>query len=165
MTERWPVLHRCGHQVEWDLSRKHPGDRAGFARWLAERDCTRCWWGSRRAPQIQNRAARNRLRRAVGIAHWELSARMPPLAGRPKAVAWARKIRHRLLATAVGSHADVSDHLDDVKRDAETLARSIVTARWWIEHRNVDPRDLPKVLRVAPHQRATKSTTGRTWRR
>jgi hypothetical protein len=165
VTAPWPVLHRCGHSVEWDLSKKHPGDRAGFARWLAERDCTRCWWANRRAPHTQNRAVRNRLRQALGIANWERSTRMPPMTGRPKAVAWARKIRHRVLtAASKGASAGSREHDDEVQRDVETCARSITAARWWIDHRNLDPRDLAKTLKVASAQRTTPRPGDRTRR-
>jgi hypothetical protein len=144
VTERWPIIHRCGHRVEWDLSKKHPGDRYGFARWLAGRDCTRCWWANRRDPYKQAEAARIRLRQALQIQTWERQSRMPHLVGRPKAVAWARKIRHRLLTTASQmSTPDALVHSDNVEADA----RRITTAQWWIDHRNFYTAALANALR------------------
>lgn len=143
MTERWPVRHRCGHCVEWDLSKKHPRDRAGFARWLAGRDCTRCWWANRRDPHRQARAARLRLRQALGIQAWERSSRMPQLVGRPRAVAWARKIRHRILAGgSCASAADAARPCDDI----EVRARRVTAALWWIDHRSLKAAELAKAL-------------------
>lgn len=36
----WPVEHTCGHREDHDLSGKRPSERAGYARWLATKDCT-----------------------------------------------------------------------------------------------------------------------------
>ena len=149
MTERWPVQHRCGHRVEWDLGRKHPSDRAGFARWLAERDCTRCWWANRRDPYRQARAARTPLRQVLQVQAWERQLQMPALAGRPKAVAWARKVRHRLL-TPASQHA-TADALQPCY-EIQAGARRITAARWWIDHRHLNPADLAAALKSGPQR-------------
>jgi hypothetical protein len=39
----WPIRHACGHLAERDLSDRAADERAGFARWLAERPCSDCW--------------------------------------------------------------------------------------------------------------------------
>lgn len=36
----WTVEHACSHQVVHDLSGRPADQRAGFARWLAGRDCS-----------------------------------------------------------------------------------------------------------------------------
>ncbi|MGW3848993.1 hypothetical protein [Streptomyces fagopyri] len=36
----WPVNHACGHISQADLSDHPAGRRAGYARLLAERDCS-----------------------------------------------------------------------------------------------------------------------------
>ena len=46
---RWTVEHSCGHSIVHDLSDRPADRRAGFARWLAGRDCTDCWKASRDA--------------------------------------------------------------------------------------------------------------------
>lgn len=149
MTEPWSVQHRCGHRVEWDLGRKRPSGRAGFARWLAERDCTRCWWANRRDPHRQARAARIPLGQVLQIQAWERRLQMPALTGRPKAVAWARKVRHRLLTHAsLLDTADALQHCDELHAGA----RRITSARWWIDHRRLDPADLPAALRSGPQR-------------
>jgi hypothetical protein len=137
MTERWPVRHRCGHQAMWDLSRKHPEDRPGFARWLAGRDCNRCWWANRRDPRQEGIAARRRFHQALQIITWEQATNMPPLSGSPRSVAFARKIRHHLLTrTAAGGD----------RARVEAAARSTRTAQWWIAHRHLRPDQLPAAL-------------------
>lgn len=160
MTERWPVQHRCGHRVEWDLSRKHPDDRIGYAHWLAGRDCTRCWWANRRDPHQQARAARSRLRQVLQVQAWERQHQMPPLAGRPKAVAWARKVRHRLVTRGAQTAAgDGQQHCDDIR----AAARRITTARWWIDHRHLDPATVAAALKHSsrPQPPAPRPRAGR----
>jgi hypothetical protein len=36
----WTVVHACGHEITHDLSDRPADRRAGFARWLTERDCS-----------------------------------------------------------------------------------------------------------------------------
>ncbi len=43
----WTIDHACGHTNEADLSDRPADRRAGYARWLAGRDCTDCWRASR----------------------------------------------------------------------------------------------------------------------
>ncbi|MGW5680316.1 hypothetical protein ACWEV4_35590, partial [Streptomyces sp. NPDC003860] len=45
----WTVAHTCGHELTHDLSGRPADKRAGFARWLGERDCTDCWRTARAA--------------------------------------------------------------------------------------------------------------------
>jgi hypothetical protein len=44
---QWSITHACGHVAERDLSDRRADERAGFARWLATKDCTDCWRGQR----------------------------------------------------------------------------------------------------------------------
>ncbi|MFF8981610.1 hypothetical protein ACF08A_33130 [Streptomyces cellulosae] len=37
---KWTVEHACGHEIVHDLSDRAADRRAGFARWLGERDCS-----------------------------------------------------------------------------------------------------------------------------
>ena len=46
---KWTTKHLCGHEVVHDLSDRPADRRAGFARWLADRDCTDCWKAARDA--------------------------------------------------------------------------------------------------------------------
>ncbi|MEU7719128.1 hypothetical protein [Streptomyces tibetensis] len=45
----WTVEHTCSHSVDHDLSNRPADKRAGFARWLASKDCTDCWKAARDA--------------------------------------------------------------------------------------------------------------------
>jgi DNA primase len=134
MSALWPVLHRCGHRVEWDLSRKRPDDRAGFARWLALRDCTPCWWAKRRKYRLARPTFSPRTPRDA-LDGWEHAARMPALTGSDKAIAWARKIRHRLLSAALPPSARLKGTTDEAVLALVGHARTIASAAWWIDHR------------------------------
>ncbi len=161
MTEGWPVQHRCGHRVEWDLSRRHPSDRVGYAHWLARRDCTRCWWANRRDPHQQARAARSRLRQVLEVETLERQLQMPPLAGRPKAVAWARKVRHRLLTRASQpATADPPRPCDEL----HVGAKRITAATWWIDRRRLDPATLAAVLISLSHPQPVRRPSPRRTR-
>ncbi|NYV73271.1 hypothetical protein [Streptomyces sp. UH6] len=37
---KWTVEHACGHEIEHDLANRPADRRAGYARWLADRDCS-----------------------------------------------------------------------------------------------------------------------------
>jgi hypothetical protein len=43
----WDVGHSCGHPQAHDLSAKRVKQRAGYARWLATKDCSDCWHAER----------------------------------------------------------------------------------------------------------------------
>lgn len=160
MSALWPVVHRCGHRVHWDLSRKHPEDRAGFARWLALRDCTACWWAKRRRHRRVPAAARPKAFRA-SLSTWEQAARMPALSGSDKAIAWARKIRHRLVTGAIPPSARTSGSTDETLAAMVGYARTIHAAAWWIDHRKVEPRELPSLLKDTMHRRNPAHGTSR----
>jgi hypothetical protein len=135
VSSTWPVTHRCGHLVGWDLSKKHPEDRASYARWLAGRDCTRCWWANRRHPHDTRRTDRQQMRDVLAVIVWEQANGMPILCGRPRTVAYARKLRHQLLATTFQPEAVLA------------AARRVTTAKWWIAHRQLDSTSLAAALR------------------
>ncbi|MCN9240683.1 hypothetical protein NGF19_07715 [Streptomyces sp. RY43-2] len=40
MKKLWTIDHACGHTNEADLSDRPADRRAGYARWLADRDCS-----------------------------------------------------------------------------------------------------------------------------
>jgi hypothetical protein len=149
MTALWPIVHRCGHQVEWDLSRKHPSDRAGFARWLALRDCTACWWAKRRHHHQPSERHQRTRAHSVGIDDWEDATGMPALSGSDKAVAWARKIRQCLLTSVLPPSAAAGGTTDETVLALIADARTITVAGWWIDHRKIEPLHLGAALEHA----------------
>ncbi len=149
----WDIEHACGHGQAHDLSTKRVSDRAGFARWLADRDCTACWSRERDTAAGKDRDAWLAERRAEELSvvgTWEARSGMPPLEGSDKAVEWARKIRYQLVAAVfddMGSPNDESDANDaDFAQQIEAPARMVVSASWWIDQRDADPSDLAELL-------------------
>ena len=152
----WDVEHACGHGQAHDLSSKRVSDRAGFARWLAGRDCTDCWTRERDTATGRDRDAWLAERRAEELSAvdtWEAKAGMPPLEGSDKAVEWARKVRHQLLAAAFDNMGCPDDA--DFTEQIEAPARMVVSASWWIDQRDADPSDLAELLADAAVDGAT----------
>jgi len=141
----WPIHHQCGHDQDHDLSEKRASERAGFARWLAGRDCAECWRTSRGAKvkrASQARFAERSGHRAYRIALWERRSGMPRLEGSDTAVEWARRVRFDLLTAA---YACV-DTGDGFVASVEEPARSITSASWWIHQRDADPESLSELV-------------------
>lgn len=153
MSALWPIVHRCGHRVQWDLSHKHPNDRFGFARWLALRDCTSCWWAKRRRHEQQFRRRHRTRRPAIEVKTWELAIGMPALSGSDKTVVWAHKIRHRLIIAALQAPVHPRDATNQAVLAMIEHARGITAAGWWIDHRKVDPAHLAAALAHATADR------------
>jgi len=143
----WDVEHTCGHGQAHDLSSKRVSDRAGFARWLAGRDCTDCWTRDRETATGRDRDAWLAERRAEelsAVETWETKAGMPPLEGSDKAVEWARKVRHQLMAAAFDDLGCPDDA--EFTEQIDTPARTVMSASWWIDQRDTDPSDLAELL-------------------
>ena len=157
MRALWPVTHRCGHRVLWDLSREHPEDRAGFARWLSLRDCTPCWWAKRRHHRALWRNRAPRKTSTSWLEDWEKAARMPVLSGGPKAVAWARQIRHHLVTAAMRPSAQANRSSDEATLALIGHAQAVTAAAWWIDHRKLEPGHLAFAL----HRRITDPNSRR----
>ena len=143
----WDVEHACGHGQVHDLSAKRVSERAGFARWLADRDCTDCWTRDRETATGRDRdvwLAARRAEELSAVETWETKAGMPPLGGSDKAVEWARKVRHQLVAAAFDDMGSPDDA--DFTEQVEAPARMVVSASWWIDQRDADPSDLTELL-------------------
>lgn len=146
----WDVTHACGHTVQADLAHKKADERAGFARWLAGRDCTDCWRAS--TADSRDTSAWLAERRASELAEadaWAEKFRMPALDGTPRAVAWAARCRHRLITDAYASLVVDGNLGDPGWEDVEEAARSVTRAGWWIDNRESAPADLPELLAAA----------------
>ena len=143
----WNVEHVCGHEKAHDLSAKRVSERAGYARWLAGRDCTDCWSRDRDKAVGKERDAWLAERRAEelsAVETWETRSDMPPLEGSERAVQWGRKVRHQLLAAAFEDLGSLDD--GDFLRRAEAPARTVASASWWIDQRDSDSSDLAELL-------------------
>lgn len=145
----WPVGHDCGHQQDHDLSQRRPSERAGYARWLAGRDCTACWQAKREKGREKERAAwvaEQREEENRRVAAWEERTAMPELAGSDKAVAWARRVRYELVVAGHDHAGSVGVTDDDFALQVEQPARKITSASWWIDQKDTAGEDVAEVV-------------------
>ncbi|MCZ4124148.1 hypothetical protein [Streptomyces sp. H39-S7] len=148
---QWTVQHPCSHAVEHDLSDRPADKRAGFARWLATKDCTDCWKAARDAdsPSKEEWLAAKRAQEQQAAVEWAEKFDMPPLEGPDKALDWGVRSRHQLMAAAhvalvVEGTWDEADWAE-----MEEKARGVTRAGWWIDQRDVEGSDLPELLDAA----------------
>lgn len=147
----WPVTHTCGHLAERDLSDRAADERAGFARWLGERPCADCWRAAHQADAISTKEWLE-TRRAEEQAEsdaWSQQYRMPPLEGTDRAVAWAVRCRHQLLAAAHTSLVLEGETAEAQWEAIEDAGRTVTRAGWWISQRDSEPEDLIELLEAA----------------
>ncbi|WP_346012321.1 hypothetical protein [Streptomyces sp. SID3343] len=159
MATHWTIDHVCGHQADKDLSHKAADERAGFARWLATRDCTACWQAARTTDTDDTATwiAGRRAAEQEAADTWAHQFDMQPLTGTDKAVQWATRCRHQLVTAAHTSLVIEGDLDEQAWQDIEQAARTIGRAGWWIDQRDADPTDLPELVAAAttadrPHE-------------
>ncbi|MBC3987525.1 hypothetical protein H8N00_01080 [Streptomyces sp. AC563] len=148
---QWTVDHACSHQVVHDLSHRPADRRAGFARWLAARDCTDCWKATRDADTVSKQEWLNAKRAEEHQAANEWAERfdMPPLEGPERTLDWGERCRHHLM-TAAHTALVVEGTWDEATWSAlEEQARSITRAGWWIDQRDADGTDMIELLDAA----------------
>ncbi|MFF5438859.1 hypothetical protein [Streptomyces achromogenes] len=151
---KWTVEHACGHEVVHDLSDRAADRRAGFARWLGERDCTNCWKAARSNDTASKEEwlAAKRAEEQRAAAEWAAQFDMPPLEGPESALAWGERSRHQLM-TAAHTALVIEGTWDDADwAELEEKARTITRAGWWIDQRDSDATDLPELLDAATEQ-------------
>lgn len=147
----WPIDHACGHSTEVDLSARPADQRAGYARWLAARDCADCW----RAARDQNSESKaewlasKRAEEAAEAEAWAEHYRMPPLEGSERAIGWAARCRHQLVTAAYTALVTEGEMGEREWEAIEDAVRPLTRAGWWIDNRDADPADLPELLEAA----------------
>jgi hypothetical protein len=148
---RWTVEHSCSHQVVHDLSSRSADRRAGFARWLAGRDCNACWKAARDADtqSKQEWLAAKRAEEQQAAAEWARKFDMPQLEGPERALDWGERSRHQLMAAAHTALV-VEGSWDEADWAVlEEKARSVTRAGWWIDQRDAEGIDLLELLEAA----------------
>ncbi|MFF4822694.1 hypothetical protein ACWDAO_01740 [Streptomyces sp. NPDC001212] len=148
---QWTITHDCGHEVVHDLSNRPADKRAGFARWLAARDCTDCWKAARDADTEAKEQwlAAKRAEEQQAAAEWAERFDMPPLEGPEKALGWGERSRHQLMVAAHTALV-VEGPWDEADwAELEEKARAITRAGWWIDQRDAEGSDLLELLDAA----------------
>lgn len=150
----WPITFSCGHSEDRDLSPKRADQRAGYAKWLADKKCTPCWRGSQASSgerlSDSEFIAEKRAEEAQAAQEWESEARMPDLEGAEKALDWGRRSRHNLLSGAYDTLVMSGDVGDKTWTETiEERARRITSASWWIDNREADAEDVAELVQAA----------------
>ncbi|WP_406357263.1 hypothetical protein OHB56_32950 [Streptomyces sp. NBC_01635] len=148
---QWTIMHDCGHEVVHDLSDRPADKRAGFARWLATKDCTDCWKAARDADTESKEQwlATKRAEERQAAAEWTERFDMLPLEGPEKALDWGERSRHQLMIAAHTALV-VEGAWDEADwAELEERARAITRAGWWIDQRDAEGSDLLELLDAA----------------
>ncbi|GAA4781956.1 hypothetical protein [Streptomyces ziwulingensis] len=151
MSTHWTVEHGCSHAVVHDLSGRPADKRAGFARWLASKDCTDCWKAARDADTESKEEwlAARRAAEQEAAQEWATKFDMPPLEGPEKALNWGERSRHQLM-TAAHTLLVVEGTWDEADwAELEEKARAVTRAGWWIDQRDAEGADLLELLDAA----------------
>lgn len=128
-----------------------PTGVAGYARWLAERDCTDCWRATQ-GEDTESKAewlAKKRAAEQAEAEEWSTRYRMPPLEGTDRAIAWGTRCRHQLMAAAYTALVLEGTTSEAEWTAIEDTARPLTRAGWWLDQRDADPTDLPELLAAA----------------
>lgn len=158
----WSIEYACGHSQDRDLSTKKADERAGYAKWLASKDCTDCWRtmqgeSTDRLSKDEWLAQKRRIEHAE-VEAWEQQADMGPLTGSEKATDWGRRCRHQMLTAAYESmvmNGDMpeSQYIEVVERPARLIDR----ASWWIDNHDADADDVRELVEAAQSTTAVSS--------
>ncbi|MFJ4703685.1 hypothetical protein ACIP6I_02325 [Streptomyces anulatus] len=157
---QWTVEHACSHQVIHDLSGRPADKRAGFARWLAAKDCTDCWKAARDADtgSKEEWLAAKRAAEKEEAAVWAKQFDMPPLEGPEKALDWGGRCRHQLMTAAHTALVAEGSWSEANWAELEEKARAVTRAGWWIDQRDAEGFDLLELLEAAGEaDRATEN--------
>ncbi|WP_180303626.1 hypothetical protein [Streptomyces sp. JV178] len=158
---RWTIEHApCGHEVVHDLSDRPADRRAGFARWLAGRECSDCWKAARDTDTESKEQwlAAKRAEEQQAAAEWAEKFDMPPLEGPEKALEWGERSRHQLMTAAHTALVLEGTWSEADWAKLEEKARTVNRAGWWIDQRDADGSDLVELLDAAnDSDRATEN--------
>nr|WSW42370.1 hypothetical protein OG296_04045 [Streptomyces sp. NBC_01001]WSW63188.1 hypothetical protein OG513_34040 [Streptomyces sp. NBC_00998] len=145
------IVHSCGHSNTVDLSSRSADQRAGYARWLAARQCTDCWRADHQADAASTAEwlAAKRADEQTAAADWATQFDMPPLEGPEKILGWGERTRHQLVTRSYTALV-VEGTWDDADWAAlEEKIRAVTRAGWWIDQRDADGLDVPELLDAA----------------
>lgn len=147
----WTIDHVCGHTADVDLSDRPADRRAGYARWLAGRDCADCWRTTRDHDTKTKTAwlTQKRAEEQSAAEEWSEQYLMPPLEGTERAIAWAVRCRHQLVRDAYTALVVEGTTSETEWEALEDLIRRVTRAGWWLDQRDATPTDLPELLEAA----------------
>ncbi|MFF4260803.1 hypothetical protein DEJ51_30800 [Streptomyces venezuelae] len=145
------IVHSCGHSNTLDLSSRSADQRAGYARWLATRQCTDCWRADHQADAASTAEwlAAKRADEQAAAADWATQFDMPPLEGPEKILGWAEHTRHQLVTRAYTALVTEGTWDEAEWAQLEEQVRLLTRAGWWVDQREAEGTDLPELLEAA----------------
>ncbi|WP_327382159.1 hypothetical protein [Streptomyces sp. NBC_01207] len=145
------VVHSCGHTNTHDLSSRSADQRAGYARWLAARQCTDCWRADQQADAASTAEwlAAKRAEEQTAAADWATQFDMPPLEGPEKILGWGERSRHQLVTRAYTALVAEGTWDEADWAQLEEQVRLLTRAGWWVDQREAEGTDLPELLEAA----------------
>lgn len=149
------ITYKCGHSENRDLSAKKPFEQAGFAAWLVKQPCRNC--DPKQLKKKQEWVTAKRAEESRDAHAAEKKFGMEPLDGPEKIRDWATRIRVELIARAFET---LGLDEDDFAEQVAAPAGEVNAAGWWLDHRDIDPVDLPAELAAALSDEAPTASTG-----
>ncbi|MEU6395444.1 hypothetical protein ABZ867_00400 [Streptomyces cinnamoneus] len=145
------IVHSCGHRNTVDLSSRSADQRAGYARWLAARQCTDCWRADHQADAASTAEwlAAKRADEQASAADWATQFDMPPLEGPEKILGWGERTRHQLVTRAYAALVTEGTWDEADWAQLEEQVRLLTRAGWWVDQREAEGTDLPELLAAA----------------
>ena len=156
----WTINYACGHTGDLDMSNKRVDQRAGYAKWLQQRDCFDCY-KNRQGTKESAERAKERAAALERVAISEQRSGLEGLTGTEKQQSWARVIRGDILAGLYDLYVASGQH-DEGWFESEILApaQRIATSRWWINNRDMGLPEFPELLAAgADSEDATENVT------
>lgn len=142
----WTIDYSCGHTGDIDLSKKRVDQRAGYAKWLEQRDCFDCYKHKNGKKESAERAKEREVE-LEKVGTWEERSGLEDLDGSDKQQAWARVIRGDILAGLYDLYVESGEHDEEwFESEILTPARMIATCRWWIDNRDFELPAFPELL-------------------
>lgn len=144
----------CGHVGVIDLSTLAADRRGGRIAYLSDKglcgDCFEATRDKRRELDRRNWVTARRTEEEAEATQWARSERYAPLAGSPKQVPYAARVRCDMMRELYEWAAQDGHDPAGYER-VEPIAKAIDTARWWLDQRTLvtAPGDLVELLDAA----------------
>jgi len=134
---QYSVTRSCGHTETVNLIGKHRDREWRLENVEPHKTCRACY-----EAELAHKKAKATAEAIEAAKEMEL----PELAGTEKQIAWAETIRQKILSRVDGiMNVKSTDEREALLPGLDEL-QQIESARWWIDHRDIAPRDLEKLM-------------------
>ena len=135
---QYSVTRACGHEEIVNLIGKHKLREWRLQNVEPNKLCSSCYHAE---------LARQREKATSEAVEAAKAMELPVLAGTEKQIAWAETIRQEVMLRAEGFlHDNITDEERGNLMSGLDELQKIESARWWIDHRDINLRELGKLL-------------------